>query len=107
MPSHCAGCLRRGVRGNVLLKKDSEESSKAAVKGTSSSSTNTINVAFVSKTTLAVQMEQLILLMSKPNSPQLNNEDLQQIHPDDLEEIDLNGAVAMLTNEGKDYSEEH
>nr|GEZ55914.1 hypothetical protein [Tanacetum cinerariifolium] len=26
---------------------------------------------------------------SQPNSPQLDNEDLQQIHPDDLEEMDL------------------
>ncbi|GJW44720.1 ribonuclease H-like domain-containing protein [Tanacetum coccineum] len=26
---------------------------------------------------------------SQPESPQLNNEDMQQIHPDDLEEIDL------------------
>ncbi|GJU97312.1 putative ribonuclease H-like domain-containing protein [Tanacetum coccineum] len=34
---------------------------------------------------------------SQPNSPQLNNEDLQQIHPDDLEEIDLRWQMAMLT----------
>ncbi|GKG04966.1 hypothetical protein Tco_0315353 [Tanacetum coccineum] len=26
---------------------------------------------------------------SKPNSPQLAHEDLQQIHPDDMEEMDL------------------
>ncbi|GJU24448.1 hypothetical protein Tco_1163069 [Tanacetum coccineum] len=50
------------------------------VKGTSSSSTNTQNVAFV-----------------QPNSPQLDNEDLQQIHPDDLEEMDLRWQMAMLT----------
>ncbi|GJT83620.1 hypothetical protein Tco_1057962 [Tanacetum coccineum] len=34
---------------------------------------------------------------SKPNSPQLNNEDLQQIHLDDLEEMDLRWQIAMLT----------
>nr|GEU80946.1 hypothetical protein [Tanacetum cinerariifolium] len=34
---------------------------------------------------------------SQPNSPQLNNEDLQQIHPDDLEEMDLRWQMAMLT----------
>nr|GEV23938.1 retrovirus-related Pol polyprotein from transposon TNT 1-94 [Tanacetum cinerariifolium] len=50
------------------------------VKGTSSSNTNTQNVAFV-----------------QPNSPQLDNEDLQQIHPDDLEEMDLRWHMAMLT----------
>ncbi|GKF32343.1 hypothetical protein Tco_0102141, partial [Tanacetum coccineum] len=34
---------------------------------------------------------------SKPNSPQLDNKDLQQIHPDDLEEMDLRCQMAMLT----------
>ncbi|GJY01189.1 hypothetical protein Tco_0359341 [Tanacetum coccineum] len=34
---------------------------------------------------------------SQPNSPQLDNEDLQQIHPDDLEEMDLRWKMAMLT----------
>nr|GEW27676.1 transposase, MuDR, MULE transposase domain protein [Tanacetum cinerariifolium] len=34
---------------------------------------------------------------SQSNSPQLNNEDLQQIHPKDLEEMDLRWQIAMLT----------
>ncbi|GJT59143.1 putative ribonuclease H-like domain-containing protein [Tanacetum coccineum] len=34
---------------------------------------------------------------SQPNSPQLDIEDLQQIHPDDLEEVDLRWQMAMLT----------
>ncbi|GJX28643.1 ribonuclease H-like domain-containing protein [Tanacetum coccineum] len=34
---------------------------------------------------------------SQPNSPQLNNEDLQQIYPDDLEEMHLRWHMAMLT----------
>ncbi|GJW42335.1 ribonuclease H-like domain-containing protein [Tanacetum coccineum] len=34
---------------------------------------------------------------SQPNSPQLDNEDLQKINPDDLEEIDLRWQMAMLT----------
>ncbi|GKC95927.1 hypothetical protein Tco_1161369, partial [Tanacetum coccineum] len=34
---------------------------------------------------------------SQPNSPQLAHEDLQQIHPDDIEEIDLRWQMAMLT----------
>ncbi|GJW60176.1 ribonuclease H-like domain-containing protein [Tanacetum coccineum] len=33
---------------------------------------------------------------SQPNSPQLIHEDLQQIHPDDMEEIDLRWKMAML-----------
>ncbi|GKD67644.1 hypothetical protein Tco_1321734, partial [Tanacetum coccineum] len=34
---------------------------------------------------------------SQPSSPQLANEDLQQLHPDDLEEMDLRWQMAMLT----------
>ncbi|GJV20183.1 putative ribonuclease H-like domain-containing protein [Tanacetum coccineum] len=34
---------------------------------------------------------------SQPNSPQLNNEDMQKIHPDDLEEMDLRWQMAILT----------
>ncbi|GJQ96291.1 retrovirus-related pol polyprotein from transposon TNT 1-94 [Tanacetum coccineum] len=34
---------------------------------------------------------------SQPNNPQLANEDLQQLHPDDLEEMDLRWQMAMLT----------
>ncbi|GJW64683.1 retrovirus-related pol polyprotein from transposon TNT 1-94, partial [Tanacetum coccineum] len=34
---------------------------------------------------------------SQPNSPQLDNEDLQQINPNDLEEMDLRWQIAMLT----------
>ncbi|GKB23259.1 ribonuclease H-like domain-containing protein [Tanacetum coccineum] len=33
----------------------------------------------------------------KPNSPQLAHEDLQQIHPDDIEEMDFRWQMAMLT----------
>nr|GEX61713.1 putative ribonuclease H-like domain-containing protein [Tanacetum cinerariifolium] len=36
-------------------------------------------------------------LASQPNSPQLVNEDLEHIHPDDLEEMDLKWQMAMLT----------
>ncbi|GJW96044.1 ribonuclease H-like domain-containing protein [Tanacetum coccineum] len=34
---------------------------------------------------------------SQPNSPQLAHEDLQQIHPDDIEEMDLRWKMDMLT----------
>ncbi|GKA22548.1 hypothetical protein Tco_0708510 [Tanacetum coccineum] len=36
-------------------------------------------------------------LSSQPNNPQLAHEDLQQIHPDDLKEMDLRWQMAMLT----------
>ncbi|GJS48585.1 uncharacterized mitochondrial protein-like protein [Tanacetum coccineum] len=97
------------------------------VKGTSSSSTNTQNVAFVSSnstsstngavntahgvTTASTQatavnsttidnLSDVVIcafFASQPNSPQLDNEDLQQINLDDLEEMDLRWQMAMLT----------
>ncbi|GKE97042.1 hypothetical protein Tco_1581897 [Tanacetum coccineum] len=97
------------------------------VKGTSSSSTNTQNIAFVSSnstnstngvvnttysaTTASTQativnsttidnLSDVVicaLFVSQPNSPQLDNEDLQQIHSDDLEEMDLRWQMDMLT----------
>ncbi|GJS36358.1 hypothetical protein Tco_0534740 [Tanacetum coccineum] len=36
-------------------------------------------------------------LASQPNSPQISREDLEQIDPDDLEEMDLQWEMAMLT----------
>ncbi|GJV08863.1 ribonuclease H-like domain-containing protein [Tanacetum coccineum] len=36
-------------------------------------------------------------LASQPNNPQLAHEELQQIHPDDLEEMDFRWQMAMLT----------
>ncbi|GJS26981.1 ribonuclease H-like domain-containing protein [Tanacetum coccineum] len=36
-------------------------------------------------------------LASQPNSPQLAHKDLEQINPDDLEEMDLQWEMAMLT----------
>ncbi|GKD57234.1 hypothetical protein Tco_1290621 [Tanacetum coccineum] len=92
---------------------------KPEVKRTSSSSTNTQNIAFVSSnntsstngavntahsvTTASTQATAVnsttidnlsdaiicAFFASQPNSPQLNNEDLQQIYHDDLEEMDL------------------
>ncbi|GJU27620.1 hypothetical protein Tco_1166241 [Tanacetum coccineum] len=40
---------------------------------------------------------------SQPNSPKLDNEDLQQIHLDDLEEMDLRWQMAMLTMRAKRF----
>nr|GEY54888.1 hypothetical protein [Tanacetum cinerariifolium] len=97
------------------------------VKGTSSSNTITQNVAFVSSnstnntnrgvntaysdTTAITQatavnsttidkLSDVVIysfFSSQPNSPQLDNEDLQQTYPNDLEKIDLRWQIAMLT----------
>ncbi|GKA28356.1 hypothetical protein Tco_0714524 [Tanacetum coccineum] len=58
---------------------------ESEIKGKSSSSSNSQNVAFVSQITLAF------------NALQLDYEDLEQIDADDLEEMDLKWQVAMLT----------
>ncbi|GJX41303.1 ribonuclease H-like domain-containing protein [Tanacetum coccineum] len=99
------------------------------VKGMSSSSSSTQNIAFVSSsnnntsssneavntahgvTTASTQVntanstnidnlsDDVIcsFFASQPNSPQLLHEDLQQSHPDDIEEMDLRWQMAMLT----------
>ncbi|GJS83283.1 putative ribonuclease H-like domain-containing protein [Tanacetum coccineum] len=105
------------------------------VKGMSSSSSSTQNMAFVSSsnnntssTNGAVNTAQAVntahgvsttstqvndayftnidnlsdavicaFFASQPNSPQLVHEDLQQIHPDDMEEMDLRWQMVMLT----------
>nr|GFD11645.1 ribonuclease H-like domain-containing protein [Tanacetum cinerariifolium] len=42
-------------------------------------------------------------LASQPSIPQLINKDLKQIHPDDLEEMDLKWHMAMLTMRAKRF----
>ncbi|GJR92427.1 ribonuclease H-like domain-containing protein [Tanacetum coccineum] len=100
---------------------------ESEVKGTSSSTTNSHNVAFQSfssinsatrevntaqgvntastrgaadSSTTVENLSDVVIysfFASQPSIPQLDNEDLQQIHPDDLEEMDLRWNIAMLT----------
>ncbi|GJS81348.1 putative ribonuclease H-like domain-containing protein [Tanacetum coccineum] len=44
---------------------------------------------------------------SQPNSPQLVHEDLQQIHPDDMEEMDLRWQMTMLTMRANCHKRRH
>ncbi|GKB02683.1 hypothetical protein Tco_0830772 [Tanacetum coccineum] len=99
------------------------------VKGMSSSSSSTQNMAFVSSlnnntsstneavntahgvSTASTQVNAAnftnidnlsdaviyAFFASQPNSPQLVHEDLQQIHPDDMEEMNLRWQMTMLT----------
>nr|GEZ49575.1 putative ribonuclease H-like domain-containing protein [Tanacetum cinerariifolium] len=61
---------------------------------TASSQVNTINASNSDNLSDAVICA---FLASQPSSPQLVNEDLEQIYPDNLEEIDLKWQMAMLT----------
>nr|GEW04011.1 hypothetical protein [Tanacetum cinerariifolium] len=83
------------------------------VKGSSSSSQNSQNVAFVSSNNSYSTNQAhgsnsantdsfnddviYSFFANKSNSPQLDNKDLQQIDANDLEEIDLKWHMAMLT----------
>ncbi|GJR17991.1 hypothetical protein Tco_0966518 [Tanacetum coccineum] len=99
---------------------------ESEVKGTSSSTTNSHNVANLSSsstnsatrevntaqgvntastqgavnssTTIENLSDAVIysFFASQPSIPQLDNKDLQQIHPDDLEEMDLRWNIDML-----------
>ncbi|GJT68212.1 ribonuclease H-like domain-containing protein [Tanacetum coccineum] len=100
---------------------------ESEVKGTSSSTTNSHNVAFLSSSstnsvtravniahdvntastqgaadssTTVENLSDVVIysfFASQPSILQLDNKDLQQIHPDDLEEMDLRWNIAMLT----------
>ncbi|GJV04664.1 hypothetical protein Tco_1338233 [Tanacetum coccineum] len=100
---------------------------ESEVKGTSNPTTNSHNVAFLSSSSTnnafgAVNAAQGVntastqgaagslkstknlsntmiysFFASQPSIPQLDNEDLQQIDPGDLEEMDLRWNIAMLT----------
>ncbi|GJW71908.1 putative ribonuclease H-like domain-containing protein [Tanacetum coccineum] len=100
---------------------------ESEVKGTLSSTTNSHNVVFLSSSSTnsaprALNTAQGVNTAStqgaadssttvenlsdaviysffaiQPSIPQLDNEDLQQINPDDLEEMDLRWNIAMLT----------
>ncbi|GJT53912.1 ribonuclease H-like domain-containing protein [Tanacetum coccineum] len=63
------------------------------VKGMSSS----INTAYSTNIDNLSDAVICLFFASQPNSPQLAHEDLQQIHPDDIEEMDLRWQMAMLT----------
>ncbi|GJR79210.1 hypothetical protein Tco_0149995 [Tanacetum coccineum] len=103
------------------------------VKGMSSSSSSTQNIAFVSSSnnntsstnetvntahrvstastkvnaanfTNTNNLSDVVIysfFSSQPNSPQLNHEDLQQIHPYDIEEMDLRWQMALSAKTGK------
>nr|GEX13860.1 hypothetical protein [Tanacetum cinerariifolium] len=79
---------------------------EAEVNGSSTSSHNTKNIAFLSSnytdgTNKSVSVVPSVLAASSKASvstlPNLDNEDLNQIDADDLEEMDLKWQMAMLT----------
>ncbi|GKE44652.1 hypothetical protein Tco_1471936 [Tanacetum coccineum] len=102
------------IQGEVINQEDMN------LKLKSNSSTNEVdNTAYgvsaahtqrnaVNSTSLDNLCDAMIVafLVSQPNSPQLAQEDLEQLHPDDLEEIDLQWEMAMLTIRASSSSKE-
>nr|GEX87603.1 hypothetical protein [Tanacetum cinerariifolium] len=68
--------------------------SKTCVIGVSSTQATAVNSTIIDNLSDAVICS---FFASHPNSLQLDNEDLQKIHLDDLEEMDLGWQMAMLT----------
>ncbi|GKC27287.1 putative ribonuclease H-like domain-containing protein [Tanacetum coccineum] len=64
---------------------------RVSATSTQANAANPINVDNLSDVVICA------FFASQPSSPQLVNEDLQQLHPDDLEEMDLRWQMAMLT----------
>nr|GEV36490.1 hypothetical protein [Tanacetum cinerariifolium] len=80
-----------------------EVSKEECVKGKSSSSTNQ---AYGSNSANTVSLSDAVIysfFANQSNSPQLDNEDLQQINANDLEEMDLKWQMAMLTMRAKKF----
>ncbi|GJS90856.1 hypothetical protein Tco_0773492 [Tanacetum coccineum] len=73
---------------NNLMAYESEGVSTTSTQGATNSSTTVENLSDVVIYSF---------FASQPSTPHLINEDLQQINPDDLEEIDLRWNIAMLT----------
>ncbi|GKC09174.1 hypothetical protein Tco_1000784 [Tanacetum coccineum] len=75
----------------------SSEIYEPEVKGTSSLSTNIQNIAFVSSNSTNSTNRAVNTAHGATTASTQVTEDLQQIHPDDLEEMDLRWQMAMLT----------
>ncbi|GKD14937.1 ribonuclease H-like domain-containing protein [Tanacetum coccineum] len=89
------------------LEIHGESISQEGVNQNTSSTNGTVNTAHYASTQVTVVNSTTIdnlsdaiicaFFASQPNSPQLDNEYLHQIYPDDLEEMDLRWQMAMLT----------
>ncbi|GKA00052.1 retrovirus-related pol polyprotein from transposon TNT 1-94, partial [Tanacetum coccineum] len=79
---------------NNLKAYESEGVNTASTQGAADSSTTVKNLSDVVINSF---------FASQPTTLQLDNEDLQQIHPDDLEEIDLRWNIAMLTKRARRF----
>ncbi|GKA02315.1 ribonuclease H-like domain-containing protein [Tanacetum coccineum] len=80
-----------GIPNEHQLKFNSIKDAKLLLEAIEKSAANSTNFDNLSDDVICA------FFSSQPNNPQLANEDLQQLHPDDLEEMDLRWQMAMLT----------
>ncbi|GKE62807.1 ribonuclease H-like domain-containing protein, partial [Tanacetum coccineum] len=80
-------------------------STNGAVNTAYSVTTASTQATAINSTTIDNFIDAIIgvFFASQPNSPQLDNEDLQQINPDDLEEMDLRWQMSMLTMKARRF----
>ncbi|GKF85247.1 hypothetical protein Tco_0250145, partial [Tanacetum coccineum] len=88
-----------------FVSSNSTSSTNGAVNTAHGATTASTQATAVNSTTIDNLSDAVIyaFFASQPNNPQLDNEDLQQIVPDDLEEIDLRWQLAMLTMRAKRF----
>nr|GEX39694.1 hypothetical protein [Tanacetum cinerariifolium] len=98
--------IEKRYRGNKESKKVQRTLLKQQYEKFTASSSETLDQTFDRLQKLISQLEIqdnlsdaviYAFLASQPNFPQLAREDLEQIDPNDLEEIGLHGEMAMLT----------
>nr|GEX96565.1 ribonuclease H-like domain-containing protein [Tanacetum cinerariifolium] len=92
--------------GNAATKKTQRNLSKQQYENFTTLSSEMLDQTFDRLQKLMSQLELLEEKLYKkiqPNSPQHVHEDLEQIHPDDMEEMDLRWQMAMLTMRAKRF----
>nr|GEV63576.1 hypothetical protein [Tanacetum cinerariifolium] len=87
--------LLMGIRNEYQLKFNSIKDAKSLLQAIETRFGGNAATKKTQRNLLKKQYENFTA--SSSEVPQLDNEDLQQIHPDDLEEIDLRWQMAMLT----------
>ncbi|GKB08199.1 ribonuclease H-like domain-containing protein [Tanacetum coccineum] len=88
------------IHGESISQEDvNQNNTNGAVTTAHGATTASTQATNVNSTTIDNLSDTVIcaFFASQPNNLQLNNEDLQQIHLDDLEEMDLRWRMAMLT----------
>ncbi|GKA64996.1 retrovirus-related pol polyprotein from transposon TNT 1-94 [Tanacetum coccineum] len=90
----------------VSSSNNNTSSSNLAINAAHGVTTTSIQVNTAYSTNIDDLSDSVIcsFFASQPNSPQLAHEDLQQIHPDDIEEMDLRWKIAMLTMRVRRFS---